>query len=646
MAKHRTSLSTIRAIAIVLALQGAPALAQSASVQPKFGDPLQMLSVLELQQFKAGGASFQKDFQISEGLGPIMNSSRCGSCHVQGGSGGHSFGTVSHFFGLDTSVSPPAFDPLTALGGTLLQFNTINWTLPQCQESIPTSLPSPLQLMTAGRMTPALYGAGLVDAIADADIQAREFSPPSTWVSGRANIVADAAAGNSLRVGRFGHRAQVSSLMHFTADALKNELGITNALFPSENAPNGNTAALTVCDSVADPEDQPDASGLTAVNKMHNYQRFLAPPPQSPRAGMSGETIFNSIGCADCHIASFTTANSPSLPAALAGKSIRPYSDFLLHDMGAANQEMVQGLATRQEFKTAPLWGLRKKMQDGMWHDGSAWTLDLALSQHGAPGSESAHSYNQYSALAQSDQDKVKDFLLSLGRRDFDASGDGLLDDSDLEATFYTNNLKACLLSPSNGSIGPDHSCAIHDIDQNGTINSLDYQLFLDTFEAYPGDVSDSDCDGTNDVLEVLNSPSLTLNALYQTQSGVNIPLATYTALPFGNSASISVNAPASVGGLAVGDLVIIGFSTQVGNGPLLPNGKCINLGANPSILTYGTTSPMTYYGVQWATYSATIPLPSLPAGTSFSVYVQAVTYRSGVGFVGKSHVSRVDLAW
>ena len=64
--------------------------------------------------------------------------------------------------------------------------------------------------------------------------------------------------------------------------------------------------------------------------------RFMVQPPQTPRSGMTGETIFNNIGCADCHTPSFITSNDAQLEDAIRNKTIRPYSDFLLHDMGSA----------------------------------------------------------------------------------------------------------------------------------------------------------------------------------------------------------------------------------------------------------------------------------------------------------------------
>ena len=159
-------------------------------------------------------------------------------------------------------------------------------------------------------------------------------------------------------------------MLSFSADATRNELGVTNALIPTENAPNGDMTLLASCDTVADPEDVPDAEGFTFIDRVTHFQRYLAEPPQTPKSGMTGETIFNAIGCNACHVAEWTTANDKSLEAAIRGKTIRPYSDFLVHDMGLLGDGVQDGDATEQEIRTPTLWNLRTR--DPMLHDASA----------------------------------------------------------------------------------------------------------------------------------------------------------------------------------------------------------------------------------------------------------------------------------
>ena len=67
-------------------------------------------------------------------------------------------------------------------------------------------------------------------------------------VSGRAALVTDRATGE-LRVGRFGWKAQIATLLEFGGDAYRNEMGITNDLFPAELTFNLTELQLRLCES-------------------------------------------------------------------------------------------------------------------------------------------------------------------------------------------------------------------------------------------------------------------------------------------------------------------------------------------------------------------------------------------------------------
>ena len=145
-------------------------------------------------------------FTATEGLGPIFNQNACSSCHNNpiGGSGSI---TVVRFGFYDPKGI--GFDPLTALGGSLLQAQAINVA---CSETVPG--PANVQ---AQRVTPSTLGLGLIEAIADADIVYRETNPPSPAVSGRAHLVTPLETPQGpLRVGRFGWKAQVATVLTFS----------------------------------------------------------------------------------------------------------------------------------------------------------------------------------------------------------------------------------------------------------------------------------------------------------------------------------------------------------------------------------------------------------------------------------------------
>lgn len=468
-----------------------PASLLAQTPQPKMGAPLAGLTPTQLAQFQAGRVDFTRVFAVGDGLGPIFNQSSCASCHNNpiGGPG-----SIKVFrFGADDGET---FDPLAALGGTLLQGQTINVA---CAEVIP-----PEANVTSPRVTPSALGLGLVEAIPDAAIAVRETSPPSPNVSGRVHWVQPLEGPATPRVGRMGWKAQIATVLSFSGDATSNELGITNRLLPVENAPNGNVALVNAYDTVADPEDGPDGQGLHFIDRLTHFQRYLAAPPQTPRSGMAGEAIFNAVGCADCHVASFTTSNDPLLESAIRNKVVKPYSDFLLHEMGLAADFIADGTASVQELRTPSLWGVRNR--NPLWHDGRVTGGSLqtrllgpggVVDLHNALGSEAAPSATAFFNLSAADQLKVVDFLDSLGRAEFDSNGDNVRNRFDLPGFIQAAQA---------GSVTPDAVGAVHDFDQNGVVDNLDlYQMSL---------VYEEDCNGNgiNDLQDVVSGFSRDAN--------------------------------------------------------------------------------------------------------------------------------------
>ena len=472
---------------LVLASLAAPVLAQVP--QPKMGAPLNGLTPVERQRFDAGKVDFGHVFTIAEGFGPIFNQNSCAECH-NNPIGGPGSITVTRF-GFDDGSGN--FDPLAMLGGSLLQAGAID---PACQEVIPVQAN-----VTSPRVTPGSLGYGLIEAIDDAAIAANETNPPNPNVSGRVHWVTPLETpGGALRAGRFGWKAQVATILTFSGDASKNELGFTNRLSVDENAPNGNQALLAMWDTVTDPEDGPDMNGQHFIDRITFFQRYLAQPPQTPRSSMSGEALFQSVGCADCHVAAWTTRNDPALETSLRNKVIRPYSDFLLHDMGLAADFIADGSATGQELRTPVLWGLRSR--DPLWHDGRVVGGTLTtrmlgptgvIALHNAFGSEARPSAQAFLALSAADQQKVVAFLDSLGRAEFDANGDNQIDRADLDAF---------LLAMGGGPYTPDDPQSVFDIDQNGFVDAVDLNAMAQVYEV--------DCNGNtvSDLLDVLNGTS------------------------------------------------------------------------------------------------------------------------------------------
>ena len=362
-----------------------------------FGKPLVGATTAQLAAFTVGS----KDFNIREtrqtGLGPIFNDDSCLACHGAPSAGGSSIKTVTRFGHSAGGI----FDPLTSLGGSLLHARAID---PSLKEVVPVEAN-----VTAKRLTTPLYGAGLIEAIPDAAIIANANLPKPSGVKGHVALITDVATGES-RVGRFGWKAQHATLISFTGDALNNEIGITNRLFPKAAAPNGDEAKLARFASPTDPiEDQPDTNGLSSIDRMTNYMRFLAPPSGAPAtpATLAGKKLFASIGCASCHTPSFNTG--PNAIAALANKNVQLYSDLLLHDMGTLGDGIAQAAAGTAEMRTSPLWGLNARRN--YLHDGRATTPAAAILAHAG---EAAASQAAYAQLTPGQQQQLIAFLRSL----------------------------------------------------------------------------------------------------------------------------------------------------------------------------------------------------------------------------------------
>lgn len=476
--------------ATVLALPMSALADAGVTLQQKAGAPLVGLTAQELALFETGKLLFATPPTVEEGLGPIFNKSNCQSCHTVP-TGGWGSITVTRF-GMDEKGE---FVDYPGEVQSLLQAEAIS---DSCKEHLPTDAS-----VTTLRVTNSSLAFGIVESIADADIAANADASDADGdgISGRVHWVeALEDPTGPLRAGRFGWKAQVATVLSFSGDATANEMGFTNALVPNETPPNGNWDLLAQCDQVSDPEDVADKEGFTFIQRVTHFQRFLGMPPQTPKFGMSGETLFNEIGCAQCHIRDWQTISDPSLEDALRDKSARIYSDFLLHDMGTLADGIQQGDANETELRTPTLWNLATR--DPMLHDGrvAGGTFEnrvtAAIVAHG-PFGEGAASAANFAALTPEQQARVVAFLRSLGRLEFDADFSNAIDLVD-----YLD-IRACL----GQEVTPDASCAIHDIDQSGLVDSADVALFAQAFG-----FTDCNNNGTSDVVEILTGAAADAN--------------------------------------------------------------------------------------------------------------------------------------
>ena len=262
--------------------------------------------------------------------------------------------------------------------------------------------------VVAKRLSTPLFGAGLIEAVPDADLLLGAQRRQPDGVQGRAALVTDVASGKT-RVGRFGWKAQQATLLAFAGDAYLHEMGVTSRLFPQENAPNGKQALLAIWDQVPDIEDAVGPDGTSDIDHAADYMRLLAPPAplRMTASALAGARVFDRIACSACHTPVLLTGASPV--AALAHKPVPLYSDLLLHDMGKLGDGIEQGQAKMTEMRTAPLWGLRARAP--YLHDGRAPTVDAAIRAHEGQGTPSR---NRYNALGAVERQQMLDFLGSI----------------------------------------------------------------------------------------------------------------------------------------------------------------------------------------------------------------------------------------
>ena len=276
------------------------------------------------------------------------------------------------------------------------------------------------QARLSPRIAPQLLGLGLLEAIEERDILAREdpADRDGDGISGRANRVWSPLAG-MVRVGRFGHKAGTANIDEQTQAAFSIDLGLSVALYPlaagdcSERqrrcraAPNGNS------EQYQNLEAHRQITDLVSF-----YLRHLAAPARSPadaQDSRAGEQLFQQLGCDGCHTPRYRTG-AQSAAAANHGVEIAPYTDLLLHDMGdGLADNRPEGTANGREWRTAPLWGIgqaqRANGRGNYLHDGRARTLLEAILWHGG---EAAVQRAAVAVLGRDERDRLLAFLESL----------------------------------------------------------------------------------------------------------------------------------------------------------------------------------------------------------------------------------------
>lgn len=398
-----------------------------------------------------------------DGLGPLYNARSCLACHLQGGrgqtapeAGGPLFATLVR---LSLPGQGPHGEPIpeptygtqlqpqsTALshqvrghqstprsdheppaeGDVWLHWLAVPMTYPDGQD---LTLRQPaLELREFGygplhadtliglRHPPALAGVGLLDLIAQADIDrlADPDDHDANGISGRVNMVWDPET-QTLRPGRFGLKANQPTVRVQVAAALQGDMGLSNPVFPQQPCTDRQTRCLH---TPTGNDTNGHEVGEDLLRLMVLFNRSIGVPerrkPNHPKV-VQGRELFFKVGCSDCHKPHFVTDNDPNAPH-LSHQDIWPYTDLLLHDMGPdLSDGRPDSLATGSEWRTAPLWGvgLARAMQKnvGLLHDGRARNVEEAILWHGG---EARSSRNRFITLSREQRSSLIAFVRSL----------------------------------------------------------------------------------------------------------------------------------------------------------------------------------------------------------------------------------------
>ena len=332
-----------------------------------------------------GRGLFEREFapgktaEGGDGLGPVFNHHSCVACHALGGTGGagpvdvnavtltadladrqrtathkglttvlkeihagfvserdvitpnillHRFGTGDEYAAKREKLGGTEF-PLepTPQDRTRLQHDLARLPLKEIK------WPRLVKLQLSQRNTTALFGAGAIDQIPAAALEALAAAQSQKGeISGRVPPVGLA------KVGRFGWRGQIERLHDFVIGACSNELGLEVPGSPQPTDP-------------MRPRYRPGGFDLTAAQcvSLTSYVASLAQPkfdlptePERRALVLQGRSLFDVVGCAACHVERI-------------GPVEGLYSDLLLHDMGQPLADPVPAEASLEVIRERPL---------------------------------------------------------------------------------------------------------------------------------------------------------------------------------------------------------------------------------------------------------------------------------------------------
>jgi len=416
-----------------------------------YAQPAANLDVQNRALFFIGNAFFNSPWVVApasatarDGLGPLFNARSCDACHNNDGRGRppehEGERPVSLVIQFATPVpgenNAPGGDP--HYGGNLNPFaiggvppeGTVRIQLQELPGKFADgesyTLLSPQYIFEelaygelaadnqfSPRVAPAVAGMGFLEVVPEAQILERNDPDDANGdgISGRPNYVWDHRAGRKV-IGRVGWKANQPDIAHQTAGAFSNEIGMSTSLRPDQNC----TEVQTAC-RAAPTGGSPEVSD-EIFQHIVGYQQMLGVPARrnidAPEV-RRGARLFLEAGCEACHRATFTTGTVADRPW-LSNQTIHPFTDMLLHDMGA---KLADGRAdfeaTGSEWRTPPLWGIGlQQVVNGhtrLLHDGRARDVTEAILWHGG---EASRAQEAFRSMSKADRAALLAFIDSL----------------------------------------------------------------------------------------------------------------------------------------------------------------------------------------------------------------------------------------
>lgn len=395
--------------------------------------------VHEIGDVQFGSTFVSAPAPINPGLGPIFNNVGCASCHINDGRGkvpGAGETSVLMLFRISIAGQSPHGGPnavpgfgeqlqnranigIKKEGDVTITYNEKSFTFDDGAEyklRFPTYTVNnnyaayPSDAMLSPRVAAPIFGLGLLESVSDADILSRvdDKDLDGDGISGKANYVWNFIT-NSTTLGRFGWKANQPNLLQQVAAAYNQDIGITNSVFPQESS-----SGQSQYDNL---KDDPEISD-SLLYSVEFYIRTLAVPGRrnlTDATVQQGKQLFAQAGCVKCHVPDMRTAVNVSFPS-VSNQFIHPYTDLLLHDMGdSLADNRPDYLATGNEWRTAPLWGigLTQKVNghNNFLHDGRARSLMEAVMWHGG---EALQARNKVKAMSADERNALVKFLESL----------------------------------------------------------------------------------------------------------------------------------------------------------------------------------------------------------------------------------------